>query len=80
MNADVNERLRYAYSFLASTFLLTSPLFGRMNFFEAKSLVETKVSPADIRPIPQLEGGWFIDFGGAAFGTFEFQETAPMCV
>jgi alpha-L-rhamnosidase len=46
------------------------------DIFNAKPLVETKVSPTAVHPVPSTEDRHFVDFGKAAFGTVEFQATA----
>lgn len=69
--------MKFVSTFLTSALVVISRLFGGGTVFEARTLVETRTGPAEIRRIPELEGGWFIDFEKAAFGTVEFQATSP---
>ena len=44
--------------------------------FSPKPLVQTEVPPMKVEELESLDGGWFIDFGKAAYGTVRFQATA----
>lgn len=44
--------------------------------FSPKPLVQTEVPPVKVEELESLDGGWFIDFGKAAYGTVRFQATA----
>ena len=52
-------------------------LFADPSQFAAKPLVETEVNPIEIHEIQDVPGGWFVDFGKAAFGTVIFRATSP---
>ena len=69
--------MRYPIIFTLYSWFLAPLLMADPSLFAVKPLVETEVNPVEIHQIQDVPGGWFIDFGRAAFGTVVFKVTSP---